>query len=75
MSTADKIVNAHSSDDDSYAIGVDYGTLCEAILAGASLQSHIPRGTPAAKPASPTKNTAAKPKERGLRLVKKSASA
>jgi D-alanine-D-alanine ligase len=54
--------------------GIDYGSLCEAILNGAALHSHIPR--PAAKPvATRTKSAAQKPKERELRLVKKSASA
>jgi D-alanine-D-alanine ligase len=56
--------------------GIDYGSLCEAILNGAALHSHIPRGNAtksAAKTA--TKNAAAKPKGAGLRLVKKSASA
>jgi D-alanine-D-alanine ligase len=65
--------------------GIDYGSLCEAILNGAALQSHIPR-SPAVKaaPVSPagspptrtrTRSTAAKLKERELRLVKKSATA
>ncbi len=48
--------------------GVDYGSLCEAILNGAKLHSHIPR-TPAREGKSKGES-GAKPKAEKLRLVK-----
>jgi D-alanine-D-alanine ligase len=54
--------------------GVDYGALCEAILNGADLHSHIPRATAAAsREVATTSDEPAKGKPSKLRLVKKSA--
>lgn len=48
--------------------GVDYGSLCEAILSGAALHSHIPR--PIAREVKAKPEPLAQPKPEKLRLVK-----
>ncbi len=55
--------------------GIDYGSLCESILNGAALHSHIPR--PTARAATTTANGAegVAPKAEKLRLVKSKKSA
>jgi D-alanine-D-alanine ligase len=49
--------------------GVDYGSLCETILKGAALHSHIPRAARETKPAAKPEPLA-EPKPEKLRLVK-----